>query len=132
MVVAVDRKIEVLMNDLKEAREDARSARALRDAGGGGTSDGMGPWEASVDRQLGQLHTDVRDLLRYSLGAFVLVFGAIITVFIMLSSKIDASTERLATKIDGVSAQVSQSSEKIARLEGASEAKPKTITAPDH
>lgn len=90
----------------------------LRKSGGGGTSDGMGPWEQSVDKQLGRLHADQRELLRFGIGAFVMAFSAIVVSFFLLSAKIEAGTEKLAGKIDALTAQVGSTSERVSRLEG--------------
>jgi hypothetical protein len=79
----------------------------LKSGDGGGTSDGMGPWEQSVDRRLDQLHSDQRDLLRFGIAAFVLAFTAIIGSFFLLSTKIEDVSQTLSSKMDGVGQQIS-------------------------
>jgi hypothetical protein len=49
---------------------------ALQHGGGGGTSGSVTEdWKASVDRQLDQLHKDVRNLLYAIIGAFLILAG---------------------------------------------------------
>ena len=59
--------------ELHRSSEQYRDAvQRLQRGGGGGTSGGVtDDWKASVDRQLGQLHGDVRALLRVGTGAAV-------------------------------------------------------------
>lgn len=96
----------------------SRAPGALNTPTGGGTFDGMGPWEVSVDKRLDQLHADHRDLLRFGIGAFVMAFSAIIVSFFLLSAKIEQSGEKIGDKIDGLTAQVSGTNERVSRLEG--------------
>jgi len=130
------------LDDASRERFDrlVQEAIRLKGPGGGGTSDGMGPWETSVETRLGSLGASVDRLgdrmdLRFDTlikayaAGFVFVILAFAGGYFALSEKIDRSTERLAAKIEGVSSQVAQSGERIAKLEGAIESKPPPVSA---
>lgn len=103
--------------------EPAVTPAPLKGGGDGDNYGGMDPWQTSVDRQLGQIHGDMRDMLRFAIGGFVLTFSAIIASFFLLSAKIEASTDKLGAKIDGVTAQLSDVKSNVAVLN--EQAKPK-------
>ncbi len=72
--------------------------------GGGGTSGGMqDEWKISVDRQLGQLHGDVRNLLYGLIGGFLFVISAGGVAYVKLSDQVgEVRTEqaRISGKLD--------------------------------
>lgn len=87
----------------------------LPKGGGGGTSDGM---DANIQR----LDDKIDNRFFWLLG----IFGA---GFVLLAGLILSTTDKLAAKIDGVSDQVAQVGQRVAKLEGAAEAKPPAVTA---
>lgn len=67
----------------------------LRKSGGGGTSDGMDPWQQTVETRLGQLHTDIRDVgkkvdahLFWTIGGFFTVLASLAGGFLWLADKL--------------------------------------------
>lgn len=62
--------------EIAEQQQDAIAER-LRAGGGGGTSGGVtDDWKASVDRQLAELHGDVRALLYGLIAGFLFLIAA--------------------------------------------------------
>lgn len=102
-------------------------APPLPKAGGGGTSDGMDP---NIQRLDDKIDNRFFWLLGIFGAGFVLLAGLIINSTNRLSDRIDNVTLTLGAKIDGVSDQVDQVGQRVAKLEGASEAKPPPVTAP--
>jgi len=69
----------------------------LKGGGGDGTSGGMTEdWKASVDRQLAQLHSDVRALLNRGVAAVVALAILIGGLYLYTNQKFDAVNSRLA------------------------------------
>lgn len=77
----------------------------LKSGDGGGTSDGMDPWQTSVETRLGQIHTALegtrKDLgeridsnFKWLLGAygagFVILAGMMVAGYLLLADKIAA------------------------------------------
>ena len=96
-----------------ERGTDTRSAFpwiGLRGGDGGGTSDGVTEdWKASVDRQLGQLHGDVRALLYGLVAGFLFLIAAGWLAYDKLSDrvgKIEVQQQKTEDKIDIVSARL--------------------------
>lgn len=70
--------------------------RQLNSRGGDGTSGGVSDdWKASFDRQLAQLHGDVRNLLLGGLAAVVLLLTAIGGLYLHTDGKFDGVEGRL-------------------------------------
>lgn len=111
-------KAQQQMIELANLRTRLREAETelLRSGGGGGTSDGM-------DAQIQRLDDKIDNRFFWLLG----IFGA---GFVLLATLILSTTDKLAAKIDGVSDQVAQVGQRVAKLEGAAEAKPPPISAP--
>lgn len=121
------------MAELARLREELRHARQhhpLNEGGGGGTSDGMGPWEQSVESRLGQLHGDLRLMMGALVAGFLFLILAFGAGYKMLTDQMDANTDKLSVEIKALSTQMSISSERIAKLEGAADAKPPLISKP--
>lgn len=105
----------------REEAGDRLSQPPLKEGGGGGTSDGMDIWHQSVETRLGSLNDKMDRNLLWTMGGFGAVILAGLTMFLAVASKLDQSVDKLAAKIDAVSAQVSEVGERVARLEGAAE-----------
>lgn len=80
----------------------------LKIGGGDGTSGGMSDdWKESVDRQLGQLHGDVRALLNRGVVAVVALAAMIGGLYLRTDEKFEKVSDRLAAieakieRIDG-------------------------------
>lgn len=86
----------------------------LKGGDGGGTSGGMSDdWKISVDRQLGQLHGDVRNLL-YGLIAGFLVLGAGgITAYVQLDGKFDTRQVKVEDRLNSLERKVDSIDTKI-------------------
>ncbi len=70
--------------------------RELERGGGGGTSGGMtDDWKTSVDRQLQQLHSDVRTLWKSGLAATFVLAGMIAGLYLYANAKFDAVQQQL-------------------------------------
>ena len=107
------RLVETADEQADEARE--LRERRLREAGGGGTSGGMGDdWKEYVDRQLTQLHEDVRRLTGLILAAAVGPFLAIIGLYAYTGSKFDAAE----TRVVGVERRLSAIEVEQAKISG--------------
>lgn len=119
--MTVDSRIRKVLADAQRARDELRNAHGelekLRGGGGGGTSDGMDHWQQSVETRLGELRGDIRQVLQVSIGGVVLLLCAFATGYLILSARMDAATEKVSSKIDALTAQISQQSERLARLE---------------
>lgn len=73
-----------------------RMRRELERGGGGGTSGGMtDDWKTSVDRQLQQLHSDVRTLWKSGLAATFVLAGMIAGLYLYANAKFDAVQQQL-------------------------------------
>jgi len=95
-------------------------AEALKTGGGGGNSGGMASdWKESVDRQLTQLHVDVRHLLLGCIGAVVLIVGAGWAGYVKLSDQIAEfriSQAQSSEKLSAIDERLKQSDEKLDRI----------------
>ena len=127
MVEPIDFDIE---KDKRRLTASFGGAQTLHGGGGGGTSDGMGPWEQSIESRLGQLHSDGQQIRAALVGGFLFLLAAFGAGYVALAAKMDQSTDRLAAKIDTVLTQVGGVGERVAKLEGAAEAKPPAASAP--
>lgn len=86
----------------------------MKDGGGNGTSGGVSDdWKASVDRQLGQLHGDVRNLLYALIGGFLVLIAAIGGLYLHVDGKFD----RIDGKFDKVDERAGQTEVRLARIE---------------
>lgn len=74
----------------------------LRPPGGGGTSDGMDPWQQTVETRLGELRTDVRDLGKKVDGHFMALMAALGTGFLILGGGLITAYLRLADAIAAI------------------------------
>lgn len=85
-----DRYQDVWRRKQAERNNGSKSEQSpLHTTGGGGTSDGVTEdWKDSVDRQLNQLHSDVRNLLYGLIGGFLLLAGGGYALYNNLSEKI--------------------------------------------
>ncbi|WP_304701533.1 hypothetical protein [Phenylobacterium sp.] len=77
----------------------------------------MDHWQQSVETRLGELRGDIRQVLQVSIGGVVLLLCAFATGYLILSARMDTATEKVSSKIDALTAQISQQSERLARLE---------------
>lgn len=85
----------------------------LKSGGGDGTSGGMSDdWKESVDRQLGQLHGDVRALLNRGVVAVVALAAMIGGLYVRTDEKFEKVSDRLAA----VEAKMERIDEKIDTL----------------
>lgn len=107
------------LNDLKRVQAPTDEVAPLKNGDGDGTSGGMDIWHQSVETRLGSLNDKMDRNLLWTMGGFGAVVLAGLTMFLATTSKLDQSVDKLAAKIDGVSAQVSEVGERVARLEGA-------------
>lgn len=105
-----------------------RDTAPLPKGDGGGTSDGMGPWEQSVESRLGQLHGDLRLMMGALVAGFLFLILAFGAGYKMLADQMQANTDKLVGKLDILVTQTNSVSERVAKLEGAAEAKAPPIT----
>jgi len=76
--------------------ETGAPQETLKGGGGDGTSGGMTEdWKAGVDRQLTQLHSDVRALLNRGVAAVVALAILIGGLYLYTNQKFDAVNSRL-------------------------------------
>ena len=88
---------------------------ALHGGGGGGTSGGMSDdWKESVDRQLGQLHGDLRNLLRAGIAAAVALAALVGGLYVRTDGKFDAVGE----KFGAVNERIARVEAQQQRIEG--------------
>lgn len=91
--------------------ELAAQVRHLSNLGGGGTSGGMSDdWKESVDRQLTQLHGDVRALLNRGVVAVVALAAMIAGLYLYFNEKFEKVSDRLAAverKVDSMDERLS-------------------------
>lgn len=70
------------------AAADRAEAASLQGGGGGGTFAHMSDdWKAAVDRQLAQLHGDVRNLLYALLASFLILAGMVGGLYVRTDEK---------------------------------------------
>jgi hypothetical protein len=81
------------INDrVRQLREAFDEFPDLKGGSGGGNSGGMSEdWKESVDRQLGQLHGDVRHLLYALIGGFIVLLAGGATAYVKLSDQVTQS-----------------------------------------
>lgn len=98
-------KVAPIRPDLRDYVE-----RALKGGGDDGTSGGMSDdWKSSVDRQLGQLHNDVRALLNRGVMAVVALAALIAGQYIYFNEKFEKVGDRLSAmerKVDAIDAKL--------------------------
>lgn len=86
----------------------------LKGGDGGGTSGGMtDDWKQSVDRQLGQLHGDVRHLLFGFAAGFLILLSAGISGYLLLDSKFSSKFEGIDSKFDTIDARLTAVERKV-------------------
>jgi hypothetical protein len=95
------------------AKAQMAATERLKRQGGGGTSDGMEPWQTSVEARLGQLHTDIGDV-RTQLGGkidkldakidnrFLWLLGSFGLGFVLLASMMITGFLRLSDAIAAI------------------------------
>lgn len=96
--MTLDTRHQRMLAELTALRgqRQAEANDALQNAGGGGTSGGMSDdWKESVDRQLGQLHGDVRALLGRGVVAVVALAGMLAGLYFYIDTKTGAIDDRL-------------------------------------
>jgi len=98
--------------------EGSRSPGALYGAGGGGTTDGMDPWQQTVETRLSELRGEIREVRHIIYGAAAFILVALGSGFLYLAGKVENSNLMLATKIDGVYQKLADVNERTARIEG--------------
>lgn len=90
----------------------------LKGSGSDGTFGGMDPWQQSVETRLGELRGDVRQVLYSTIGGAAFLLAAFGAGFLALSAKIDGASDRIEGRIETLSSQVSETNERVARIEG--------------
>lgn len=94
----VDESLKASLMDVQRGRETLVDQQHLRRGGGGGTSGGVtDDWKASIDRQLTQLHGDVRALLYGLIGGFLFLIAAGATIYVNLAGQISGTQKDLAS-----------------------------------
>ena len=63
---------------------EAPTPHRVETGGGGGHTEGMDPWQQTVETRLGQLHNALRDLGKKVDRNFIITWGGIIGLGIML------------------------------------------------
>ncbi len=102
---------------LKRLLELEQSYRSLNHGGGGGTSDGVtDDWKADVERQLGQLHGDVRNLLYGLIGGFLVIAAAGWAAYQALEGKFAPIEDRL-TKLEVTVGKIETKVDRLERIE---------------
>lgn len=102
-------------------REKDRKIAELRErgeplnaGGGGGTSgDVTDDWKASVDRQLGQLHGDVRNLLYGLVGGFLIILASGAGAYLRLDGKLEGKSDALRADISALQVQQAKMDAKL-------------------
>ena len=101
--------------------EDPKASGALNPPGRGRTSDGMDPWQQTVETRLGELRGDVRQVLTATVGSAVFVLGALATGFFFLLGQVGAGNEKVVAKLEAISTQLADVKTDVAVLKVASE-----------
>lgn len=117
----VDRSAQGIFAAMAEFRGQTQElreiAQALKNGDGGGTSGGMDAWQQSVETRLGDLSTDIRDLGKKVDGLTMWIVGAIATGFLVVLGLINAKADQVTAKLDLLTAQTAQISERVAKVE---------------
>lgn len=99
---------EVTAENSARLYEQSNPEPTLNHGGGGGTSGGMtDDWKDAVDRKLGELHGDIRDVLKAGIAGMVIAAGLIAGLYFYLNSQVDELDGKIVavqvaqTKIDG-------------------------------
>lgn len=86
---------------LKSLQSKAETVQELKTGGGSGTSDGMDLWPQSVETRLGQLHSDVRQVLYVTIACAVFLLGAGAFAY----NRTDDNVRALDSRVRSVEAQ---------------------------
>ena len=103
--------ISLFRNSATQQRKaEAEILPPLYGDGGGGTSGGVtDDWKSSVDRQLGQLHGDVRNLLYGLIAGFLILAAGGLALFDRQATRLSAieqRQERLEGKLETQDARI--------------------------
>lgn len=82
------------LDRLAELRAKALVEQALKGGGGGGTSDGMDDWKASVEDRLSGLRSDVREVRNWLAGGAAFLLLALAGGFFFLLSEVTSSSDK--------------------------------------
>lgn len=89
----------------------------LKGGGGGGTSGGMTEdWKQSVDRQLAQLHSDLRAMLYFLIGAAVIFTGMVGGLYIRTDGKFEAIEAKAQARADKADERLSKIEASLAAI----------------
>ncbi len=101
--------------DRFRSRVQGRLSDVLKHGDGDGTSGGVtDDWKASVDRQLEQLHGDVRNLLYGLIGGFLFLLAAGGVAYSKISDQVSdgrVQAQRIEGKIDTLGAKLDAAAE---------------------
>lgn len=114
-----DRLLRTLELERRAAEAADRAERvALRMTGGGGTSGGMtDDWKIAVDRQLVQLHGDVRNLLYGLIGGCVLLAGMVGGLYLRNDAKFEAIDLRMQARAEKTDERLGKIEATLARID---------------
>ncbi len=86
----------------------------LKHGSGDGTSGGMSDdWKISVDRQLGQLHGDVRGLLYGLIGGFLFLIAGGVAGYLLLDGRFGSLESKLDIRITKVEDRLTSLERKV-------------------
>jgi hypothetical protein len=80
--------------DRQDVLSEEANGPGLRNGGGGGTSDDMDDWKASVEARLGDLRADIRELRNWLAGGIGFVLLALAGGFFFLLTHINAASDK--------------------------------------
>ncbi|MBB3691473.1 hypothetical protein [Sphingomonas sp. BK580] len=105
-----DNRDEGIRGQVYDLFRGARGGGPLPPNDGGGTSGGMtDDWKANVERELKQLHDDVRRLTGFIIAGAIAPFLAIIGLYVYNGSKFDtvnSGFEKVEARIVGVESKI--------------------------
>lgn len=90
------------LDRLTEARAKALVEQALHGGGGGGTSDGMDDWKASVEERLTAVRDDIRELRNWLAGGAAFMLLALAGGFFFLLSEVNSASDKADAQLTAV------------------------------
>lgn len=93
--MAIDERLNKHLTEIVSARKSIENMeQRLRSGDGGGTSDAMDDWKASVEKRLGELREDVREVRNWLAAGAGFLLVALAGGFLFLLSEVNDASDK--------------------------------------